>query len=45
MKPVGSVNQQRRLISLGLVLLPALSFAVTEKPVITMWRGRKMRLL
>ena len=33
------VNQQRRLISLGLVLLPTLSFAVTEKPVITMWKS------
>ena len=41
MKPVGLVNQQRRLISLSLVLLPTLSFAVTEKPVITMWRGPK----
>jgi len=33
------VNQQRRLISLGLVLLPTLSFAATEKPVITMWKS------
>lgn len=40
-KITGSVNQQRRFISLGLVLLPTLSFAVTEKPVITMWRGPK----
>lgn len=41
MKATRSVNQPRRLISLGLVLLPGLSFAVTEKPVITMWRGPK----
>ena len=41
MKTIGSVNQQRRLISFGLALLPTLSFAVTEKPVITMWRGPK----
>jgi hypothetical protein len=40
-KITGSVNQQRRFISLGLVLLPTLSFAVAEKPVITMWRGPK----
>ena len=33
------VNKQRRLISLGLVLLPTLSFAATEKPVITMWKS------
>jgi hypothetical protein len=33
------INQQRRLISLGLVLLPTLSFAATEKPVITMWKS------
>ncbi|OZB49305.1 MAG: metal-binding protein [Polynucleobacter sp. 39-45-136] len=33
------VNQQRRLISLGLVLFPMLSFAATEKPVITMWKS------
>ena len=39
MKTARLVNQQRRLISLGLVLLPALSFAVTEKPVITMWKS------
>ena len=41
MKTVRLVNQQRRLISFGLALLPTLSFAVTEKPVITMWRGPK----
>ncbi len=41
MKTVRSVNQQRRLISFGLALLPTLSFAVTEKQVITMWRGPK----
>lgn len=41
MKATESVNQQRRFISVGLVLLPTLSFAVTEKPVITMWRGPK----
>jgi hypothetical protein len=34
-----SVNQQRRLITLGLVLLPTFSFAVIEKPVITMWKS------
>ncbi|OYY59191.1 MAG: metal-binding protein [Polynucleobacter sp. 24-46-87] len=33
------VNKQRRQIALGLVLLPALSFAVTDKPVITMWKS------
>ncbi|OZA40930.1 MAG: metal-binding protein [Polynucleobacter sp. 17-46-58] len=33
------INQHRRLISLGLVLLPTLSFAATEKPVITMWKS------
>ncbi len=33
------VNQQRRLISLGLALLPVLGFAATEKPVITMWKS------
>ena len=38
-KTVGSVNQQRRLISFGLALLPALSFAVTEKPLITIWKS------
>lgn len=41
MNTVRLVNQQRRLISFGLALLPTLSFAVTEKPVITMWRGPK----
>ena len=33
------VNKQRRLITLGLVLLPTLSFAVTQKPVITVWKS------
>lgn len=33
------VNQQRRIISLGLVLLPTMGFAATEKPVITMWKS------
>jgi hypothetical protein len=33
------LNQQRRLICSGLLLLPALSFAATEKPVITMWKS------
>lgn len=33
------INQQRRLITLGLLLSPALSFAATEKPIITMWKS------
>lgn len=33
------VNQQRRLFAFGLLLLPTFSFAVTEKPVITMWKS------
>ena len=36
---MGLINQQRRLISLGLVLLPTFSFAATEKLVITMWKS------
>lgn len=38
-KKVKFVNLQRRLISLGLVLLPASSFAVIERPLITMWKS------
>ncbi len=33
------VNQQRRAIALGLALLPVTSFAVTDKPLITMWKS------
>lgn len=33
------ISQQRRYISLGLLLLPTWSFAATEKPVITMWKS------
>lgn len=36
---VRSPNKQRRLITLGFALLPTLSIAVTEKPVITMWKS------
>ena len=38
-KKVKFVNLQRRLIFLGLVLLPASSFAVIERPLITMWKS------
>ena len=34
-----SPNKQRRLITLGFTLLPTLSFAATQKPVITMWKS------
>jgi len=33
------INEQRRLITFGLALLPTLSFAATQKPVITMWKS------
>ncbi len=38
-KKVKFVNQQRRLITLGLVLLPISSYVVIEKPLITMWKS------
>ena len=38
-KKVKFVNQQRRIMSLGLVLLPISSFAMIEKPLITMWKS------
>nr|WP_315126561.1 DUF411 domain-containing protein [uncultured Polynucleobacter sp.] len=36
---VKSPNKQRRLITLGFALLPTLSLAATEKPIITMWKS------
>jgi hypothetical protein len=36
---MNNVDIQRRLISLGMVLLPTFGFSATEKPVITMWKS------
>ena len=33
------VDHQRRVLALGLALLPVASFAVTEKSLITMWKS------
>lgn len=39
MKTLNNINLHRRALTLGLVCLPAISFAAAEKPVIEMWKS------
>lgn len=39
MKTPFNISPQRRALTLGLLCLPTISFAMTEKPVIEMWKS------
>jgi hypothetical protein len=39
MKPMNKISFNRRALTLGLVCLPAISFAMADKPVIEMWKS------